>query len=56
MRIETALKLGQIAGALLMAAGVAACAMHRIDNTSTLMILGGLLYGGCRMAIWLRTK
>ena len=56
MTIETMLKLGQIAGALLMAAGVAACVMKEIQNTPGLMLAGGVLYGGCRLAAWLRKK
>ena len=53
MTITTALKLGQIAGALLLAAGVASCTMKRSDF-AILFIAGAALYGGCRLAAWLR--
>lgn len=56
MTLNTALKLGQILGALLMAAGVAACAMDQIERTPMLLLLGGLVYGGCRLTAWLRQK
>ena len=55
MRTATWLKLGQIAGALLMAAGVAACTL-RSDAMPGLFILGVALYGGCRLAAWLRKR
>lgn len=59
MRVETALKLAQVAGALIMAAGVASCiagdpAADR--STAWLFIVGGVLYGGSRMAAWLRAR
>jgi hypothetical protein len=48
-------KLGQIGGALLMAAGVTGCILHSdIRSVSWLFILGGGLYGGCRLAAWLK--
>lgn len=49
-------KLGQIGGACFLIAGVAACNMNKIENTPFLMLIGGLLYGGCRMAAWLTAK
>lgn len=52
----TLFKLGQIAGACFMIAGVASCQMGHIENTAVLMLLGTLLYGGCRMAAWLTDK
>jgi hypothetical protein len=55
MRTETYLKLGQVAGALLMAAGVTSCSLHG-DSTALLFILGGGLYAGCRLAAWLRRR
>ena len=55
MRTETMLKLGQVAGALLLAAGVTSCSM-RAGPMAWLFILGGLTYGGCRLAAWLRRK
>jgi hypothetical protein len=55
MRTETILKLGHIAGALLMAAGVTSCTM-RAGPMALLFIAGGLLYAGCRLAAWLRRK
>lgn len=54
MRTDTALKLGQVAGALLMAAGVTACSLDHHPSTAPLMLAGALLYGGCRLAAWLR--
>lgn len=56
MTTVTMLKLGQVAGALLMAAGVAACQMKEIQNTPMLMLAGILLYGGCRLSAWLSKK
>lgn len=56
MSTNTALKLGQVAGALLMSAGVAACALDNIEASPMLFLLGGVLYGGCRLAAWLRAK
>ncbi len=55
MRTETILKLGQIAGALFMAGGVASCTMREGPMT-LLFIIGGALYGGCRLAVWLRRR
>jgi len=53
--MTTALKLGQIAGVLLLAAGVTSCTLTHSGFTAFFLI-GGLLYGGCRMAAWLREK
>ncbi len=55
MTTSRTLKLGQVAGALLMAAGVTGCILHSdIRSVSWLFILGGGLYGGCRLAAWLK--
>ncbi len=55
MTTERLLKLGQIAGALLLAAGVASCQMRSDPQAmSLLFIAGALLYGGCRLTAWLR--
>lgn len=55
MRTETVLKLGQVAGALLMSAGVASCIMSRPNPTFAACMFGGaLLYAGCRLADWFR--
>lgn len=53
MKTETILKLGQILGALLLAAGVTSCTLKE-GPMSMLFILGGLVYGGSRIAAWLR--
>lgn len=51
------LKLLQIAGALLMAAGVAAFALKAETRTmAQLLLYGGLLYGGARIVAWLKKK
>jgi hypothetical protein len=51
------LKVGQIAGVLLLAAGVASCQLRAEPGTmSLLFIFGGALYAGCRLASWLRRK
>lgn len=55
MRTETYLKLGQIAGALLLAAGVASCTLREGPMT-LFFLIGGLLYAGCRLAVWLRRR
>lgn len=55
MNVTLLLKVGQIAGALLLAAGVASCSM-KSSSFAIWFILGGTLYGGCRMAAWLRKK
>lgn len=55
MRIETALKLGQVAGALLMSAGVTSCIMSKPNPTFAACMLGGaLLYAACRLTDWFR--
>ena len=57
MKSEQMLKLGQIAGALLMAAGVTSCQLHYDPRaTSWLFIAGAALYGACRLAAWLDAK
>jgi hypothetical protein len=56
MNTTTALKLGQIAGALILSAGVAACVQKQIEYTPGLIMIGGLLYAGCRIAAWLKQK
>jgi hypothetical protein len=56
MNKELIFKLGQIAGACLLIAGVAACSMGNIESTPRLMLLGGVIYGGFRMAAWLSPK
>jgi hypothetical protein len=53
MNKELALKLGQIVGVCFLIAGVAACNMDRIESTPLLMLVGGVIYGGCRLAAWL---
>lgn len=57
MRTQTWFKLAQIAGALLMAAGVTSCMLSETGtdrSTAWLFIAGGLVYGVGRMALWLR--
>jgi hypothetical protein len=55
MTTNRMLKLGQIAGALLLAAGVASCQMRSDPRTmSLLFIVGAMLYAGCRLTAWLR--
>lgn len=56
MTQQTALKLGQVAGALVMSAGVAACVQKQIEYSPGLFLLGGLIYGGCRLAAWMLKK
>lgn len=56
MNTTTALKLGQVAGVLLMGAGVAAHLLPA-DNprvASQLLLAGAVAYAGCRLATWLR--
>jgi hypothetical protein len=55
MSLHTMLKVGQVLGALLMIAGVASCQMHHY-NYSTFMVIGALLYGGCRLAAWFKKE
>lgn len=55
MTLATKLKLGQIAGALLMAAGVTACSLHSV-HFPAFFILGALLYAGCRIVAWIKDK
>lgn len=55
MTFSTAMKFGQIAGALLLAGGVASCQMRGDSGTMLFMFMAGTaLYGGCRLAAWLR--
>lgn len=54
MRVDTVLKLGQIAGVLMLAAGVTACQLQDDEAMPGLFLLGFLLYAGCRVAHWLR--
>lgn len=55
MKTETALKLCQIAGALLMSAGVASCIMSKPNPTFAACMFGGMaLYAICRLADWFR--
>ena len=53
-----ALKLSQIAGALLLAIGLAAFIMKYGDGrfAAQMMLLGGAIYAVGRIAIWLRAK
>lgn len=55
MTTSTLLKLGQIAGVLLLAAGVASYIMNKTIPTYW-FLSGAMLYGGCRLAAWLRSK
>lgn len=48
------LKLLQIAGALLMAAGIAAYILRNDQPGALLLLLGMVVYGGARLAVWLR--
>ena len=56
MRTETMLKLGQILGFLLMAAGVAVYVMNDRQGFSELMAIGLLVFAVCRLTAWLREK
>lgn len=56
MSKELGFKLGQIIGACFMIAGVASCQMGAIEKTPMLMLLGGVIYGGSRLAAWLVPK
>lgn len=52
---NTWLKVGQAAGVLLLAAGVASCQLAGdTRQMSWLFIAGAVLYAGCRLAAWLR--
>ena len=53
MTLNTVLKLGQVVGALLLAAGVASCSM-KSAGFAGFFIAGAVVYGGCRLALWLR--
>lgn len=55
----TMLKLAQVAGALVMAAGVTSCILSEPGTdrgTSWLFIVGAALYGGGRLASWLLAR
>jgi hypothetical protein len=56
MSKELIFKLGQIVGACFLIAGVASCQMRSDVNYPVLFLLGGLIYGGFRMAAWLSPK
>lgn len=56
MSKELIFKLLQIVGACLLIAGVASCQMRSDVNYPMLFLLGGLIYGGARMAAWLTPK
>ena len=52
---QTTMKLGQIAGALLMAAGVTSCITNPEPMSGSWLLLGGgALYGACRLLAWLK--
>lgn len=52
MSRHTAYKIGQLLGAVAMIAGVTACMQRELDVSSRAWLVGGLLYGGCRLAAW----
>lgn len=54
MNLTLALKLGQVAGALFLAAGVASCSLK--SDPGWLFLIGTFLYAGCRLAVWLGKK
>ncbi len=48
------LKLGQLLGAALLAAGIASCQLgNDTRRTPLLFIAGAAIYGACRIAAWL---
>jgi len=54
MRLVTLTRLGQVAGALLLAAGVSSCILRGDPQAmSWLFIAGAVLYGASRVAEWL---
>lgn len=53
MKPGTALKLGQIAGVLVLCIWAIAYAATKNPNT-LLLLLGAGIYAGCRLALWLR--
>lgn len=55
MNFTLAMKLGQILGACLMIASVAACQMKHIEYSPGLLALGLVIYGGCRISAWLKS-
>ena len=50
MQTRKLLTLGQIAGALLAAAGAIDWTFDRVASTPGLMIIGIIVYAGCRLA------
>ncbi len=56
MNKQTVFKVGQIVGACFLIAAVASCQMHERSATPVLILLGGLIYGGSRIAAWLAKK
>jgi hypothetical protein len=50
------LKLGQVAGVLIMGAGFASFLLGAYQYTGLLMTAGSLLYAGCRITAWLKAK
>lgn len=56
MSKELFFKIGQIVGACFLIAGVASCQMRSEVNYPFLFLLGGVIYGGSRMAAWLTAK
>lgn len=55
MNKATLLKLGQVLGVLLLCAGPISCVAHADQGTTSwLFIWGAIIYGGCRLAAWLR--
>lgn len=56
MSKSTWFKVAQVAGALLMAAGVTSCQLRADQYTSILFLIGAVLYGGGRMAAWFGSR
>lgn len=54
MSVKTWLKLGQILGFALMAAGVVAFVMGNLLDWPFFMFGGVIIYTVCRMSLWLR--
>ena len=50
MQTRKLLTLGQVAGGLLAAAGAVDWVFDRVSSTPGLMIIGIVLYAGCRLA------
>lgn len=53
MKLSTGLKLGQVAGVLLLCWWFAAYLLTKAPN-ALLFLAGAGLYGGCRLAAWLK--